>query len=171
MTRDKRVATGTGKAAAGRIAARAITEGEKGYARAAVRLKIGRAVWALWDRLREEEGVDQTWLVERLGSNKGRVSRLLNGPGNWTLDTVADLLEAMEGRLTAVEVKRYREVDAAARVEPSLSGLRDHPGLWNVVAVTIDPAQGAPALAQEPPLSAPPLRIAGRPRVVSSEAA
>lgn len=152
------------------VVVRPITEDEKGYARAAVRLKVARTVWALWDQLRKEQGVDQTWLVERLDSNKGRVSRLLNGSGNWTLDTVADLLEAMGGRLTVVEVKRYSEIDVASRVEPSLSGMRDHPSLWSIMQTTFDAEENA----QLPMLDVSPARfplmpLATQSRVVSSE--
>ena len=148
-----------------------MTTQDKGYARAAVRLKVSRAVWTLWDQLRREQGVDQTWLVDRLGSNKGRVSRLLNGSGNWTLDTVADLLEAMEGRITAVEVKRYRDIGVASGVAPSLSGVRDHPGLWNVIVIDHgDVDGGEPALLEDFGTTSPSLRSV-RPRIVSSEPA
>lgn len=116
----------------------AISAHERGYARTATRLKVARAVWALWEQLRAEDGIDQQWLADRLGKHKGQVSRLLNGPGNWTLDTVADLLEAMEGRLTIVEVKRYIDIAAASHIAPSLQGLRDKPKLWNVVILCSD---------------------------------
>lgn len=140
MAKKKMLVVNTGQSLATRPAARPITEEGKGYARTAVRLKVARTIWTLWDNLREHEGVDQTWLVERLDSNKGRVSRLLNNPGNWTLDTVADLLEAMEARLTLVQAKRYRDVDAASTVDPSLAGLRDSPRLWSVIDQNVESA-------------------------------
>ncbi|KXV52597.1 helix-turn-helix domain-containing protein [Acetobacter tropicalis] len=134
MTKKEALCIKTDKFSVKKLSASPITQEDRGYARAAVRLTVARAIWTLWDSMRENEGVDQAWLVERLDSNKGRVSRLLNSPGNWTLDTIADLLEAMEARLTLVRVERYQEIDTDSTVRPSLAGMRDHPRLWNVVA-------------------------------------
>ena len=158
------------KAAGGRVTATRITSTDRGYARTAVRLKVARAVWELWNRVREEQGVDQTWLVERLGSNKGHVSRLLNGSGNWTLDTLADLLEAMEGRITLIEMKRYRDVDAGAGIMPSVSGMHDNPGLWNViVTATDDDCEAVSVEIEARAETLPALRTVSLPRVISRE--
>lgn len=138
MTKKEALPIKTGKSSAKRLSVPSITQEDKGYARASVRLMVAQAVWTLWDSMRENEGLDQAWLVERLGSNKGRVSRLLNSPGNWTLDTVADLLEAMEARLTLVQVHRYREINATSTATASLAGMRDHPRLWNVVTYNLE---------------------------------
>lgn len=100
----------------------ALTETEKAYGRTGTRLQVAAAVWTLWDRLRKEQGLDQQWLADRMGKSKSRVSRLLKGPGNWTLDTVGDLLEAMQGRLTCVEAHTYDEI---ARGEAWKATLRE----------------------------------------------
>ena len=42
-------------------------------------------------------GVTQAELAARLGRGADRVCRLLGAPGNWTLDTVSDLLFAISG--------------------------------------------------------------------------
>lgn len=101
--------------------AQPLTEAEKAYARTTTRLQVAAAVWALWERVRDMEDLDQQWLADRLGKDKGRVSRLLREPGNWTMDTVADLLEAMGGRVTKVETMLYSEL---AR-RPALSNERE----------------------------------------------
>jgi hypothetical protein len=93
----------------------ALTEGQRAYGRTTTRLQIAAAIWSLWERVKESEDLDQQWLADRLGKDKGRVSRLLKEPGNWTMDTVADLLEAMEARLTKVEVMRYLEIAQASK--------------------------------------------------------
>jgi hypothetical protein len=115
-------------------------DADLGYGRTATRLMIAGAVWSLWEQLQLEKCVDQQWLADRLGKDKSRVSRLLKGPGNWTLDTVADLLEAMEGRLTHVEARFYRDIAATSPIEPCLSALRESGKLWNVLEVKFESA-------------------------------
>lgn len=46
------------------------------------------------ERLREAkaEGLTQAKLAERLGKDPGRLSNTLSSPGNWTIDTIAELL-------------------------------------------------------------------------------
>jgi hypothetical protein len=49
-----------------------------------------------------DSGVTQADLARRMGMDPGRLSRLLGGPGNWTIDTAARLLFAINGNLIAV---------------------------------------------------------------------
>jgi hypothetical protein len=52
----------------------------------------------------ERCGITQTDLAERMGKGTDRICRLLGAPGNWTLDTVSDLLFAMSGAIVTYEV-------------------------------------------------------------------
>jgi hypothetical protein len=45
----------------------------------------------------ENSGLSQADLARRLGKGPDVVCRLLGGPGNWTLDTVSDLMFAISG--------------------------------------------------------------------------
>jgi hypothetical protein len=45
----------------------------------------------------KKAGISRATLARRLGKRPEQVSRLLGGPGNWTLDTVSDLLFAING--------------------------------------------------------------------------
>src|SRR5262249_39772289 len=45
----------------------------------------------------EKSGLSQADLARRLGKGTDLVCRLLGGPGNWTLDTLSDLLFAISG--------------------------------------------------------------------------
>jgi hypothetical protein len=45
----------------------------------------------------EKQNITQSELAARLGKGTDRVCHLLSAPGNWTLDTVSDLLFAMSG--------------------------------------------------------------------------
>jgi hypothetical protein len=45
----------------------------------------------------EESGLSQADLARRLGKAPEVICRLLGGPGNWTLDTLSDLMFAISG--------------------------------------------------------------------------
>lgn len=107
-----------------RARAKAISEADMAHGRTIARIQVATAVWSLWDRLRLEKGLDQQWLADRLGKDKSRVSRLLKGPGNWTLDTVGDLLEAMGGRLTSVEAHTYDDIAQGRQRHSALGASR-----------------------------------------------
>ncbi|HEY5105149.1 MAG TPA: helix-turn-helix transcriptional regulator [Caulobacteraceae bacterium] len=98
-----------------------ISQKQAAYARTAVRLQVAGAVWDVFDRLRAQ-GRTQDWLAARLGKSKARVSRLMNGPGNWTMDTLGDLLAAMDARVVDIDVRLNADIDSA-------SPNQDHPWL------------------------------------------
>jgi len=45
----------------------------------------------------EESGITQAEIARRLGKRPDVICRLIGAPGNWTLDTVSDLLLAIGG--------------------------------------------------------------------------
>lgn len=67
-----------------------------GFARA--RHKAFAAVRTLWSK-RLKEGWSQADLAERLGRDPAWVSRKLSGPTNWTLRSLGELADAMDGEL------------------------------------------------------------------------
>jgi hypothetical protein len=70
--------------------------GDYGFARA--RDIAFDAVLALW-RKRQAEGMKQSDIASILNHDPAWVSRQLKGPGNWTLRTIGELVEAMDGEL------------------------------------------------------------------------
>ena len=46
-----------------------------------------------------KSGISQSDLARKLGTDKGQLSRQLSAPGNWTIDTVAKLLFAINGHV------------------------------------------------------------------------
>jgi hypothetical protein len=71
--------------------------GDFGFARA--RDIAFDAVLELW-RKRRDSGMKQSDIARILNRDAGWVSRQLRGPGNWTLRTLGELVEAMDGEVT-----------------------------------------------------------------------
>jgi hypothetical protein len=61
----------------------------------------------------EKCGITQADVASRLGKGTDRICHLLSAPGNWTLDTVSDLLFAMSG--AEVEYRVAYPLDRPAR--------------------------------------------------------
>ena len=71
-----------------------IPVGKIEYFRARLRSRLHQLV--LEEFLRQKDrGLSQKDLAKRIGKRADQVSRWLGAPGNWTLDTVSDLLIAM----------------------------------------------------------------------------
>lgn len=87
-----------------------ISKARRTYARTEARLTIIGAVTKLYEELAASGKVNQSRIAERLGVSRSRISRLLSGPGNWTIDTVGDLLAAMDGKITDVRVRPTDEI-------------------------------------------------------------
>jgi transcriptional regulator with XRE-family HTH domain len=59
------------------------------------------AVHDLWRR-RKSEGKSQAELAQVLNKDEGWLSKNLRGPGNWTIKTLGELVEALDGELEIV---------------------------------------------------------------------
>ena len=73
------------------------------------------AVRSLWRR-RRDRGMTQKDLAARIGRDPAWVSRKLQGPGNWTLRTIAQFVVALNGE---IEIKIHD-------LEEASDGLRTH---------------------------------------------
>lgn len=69
-----------------------------GFGFARTRDKAFAAVRKLW-KVRQAEGMSQLDLAIRLGRDPAWVSRKLAGPTNWTLRTLGDLADALDGEV------------------------------------------------------------------------
>jgi transcriptional regulator with XRE-family HTH domain len=69
-----------------------------GFGFARTRDKAFAAVRKLW-KLRQSQGMSQLDLAARLGRDPAWVSRKLAGPSNWTLRTLGDLADALDGEV------------------------------------------------------------------------
>lgn len=77
-----------------------IPVGTFGYLRA----RNKRRVYDLVIKEFKRSGLSQVDLARRLGKGTDRVCKILAGPGNWTLDTVSDLLFAISGGVSVYQI-------------------------------------------------------------------
>lgn len=115
-------------------------EERRDYAIAAAQDAAFDAVAALW-RKRKAAGVRKSDLADRLGRDRGWVTRSLSGPGNWTIRTLGELAEALDGDVEIMVIGREEpprhNFDAYA-----VAGLRAQP------AATVTRASAAPLTYQ-----------------------
>jgi transcriptional regulator with XRE-family HTH domain len=108
------------------------------------------AVHELWRR-RRAEGKTQADLAKALGKDEGWLSKNLRGPGNWTIKTLGELVEALDGDLEIVlhaledhvpELKNYHayagyEINMPAQVS-DYSVRTVGPIVWETTVAQID---------------------------------
>jgi transcriptional regulator with XRE-family HTH domain len=68
------------------------------YGVARLRDQAFDAIQHLW-RKRRDEGVTQKHLAEIINRDRGWVSKNLRAPGNWTLRTIGELAQALDGEI------------------------------------------------------------------------
>lgn len=73
---------------------------ERGYVRA--RDAAFYAVQRLWEKRSVENNLSQKDIAEFLGRDAAWVSRALRGPANWTMRTLGELVESLDG---VIEIK------------------------------------------------------------------
>lgn len=83
----------------------------------------------------EKSGISKADLAKRMGKGADRISHLLGAPGNWTLDTVSDLLFALTGAELTYAVTYPTEKPARNATKPD----------WFLDDTSLD------ARAQQPP--------------------
>jgi hypothetical protein len=109
--------------------------GDYGFARA--RDLAFDAVQSLWRR-RSSEGMKQTDVARVLDREPAWVNRSLRGPGNWTLRTFGELIEALSGE---VEINAYALEDAPSPA-PNYHAYADYAPIGTTI---IRIPQGSPA--------------------------
>jgi len=80
------------------------------YGFAKVRDLAFDAVRALWRR-RNKEGMNQSELASAIGRDPAWVSRNLRAPGNWTLRTLGEFVEGLDGDIEII-VRANEDVSA-----------------------------------------------------------
>ncbi len=85
------------------------------YFRQRYRNRIFQSVVAFFAEMAEKHGLTKRDVAIALGKDPAQITRWLSGPGNWTLDTVSDLLLAMNAELDH-EIVRLDDKDEGENV-------------------------------------------------------
>lgn len=87
------------------------------YFQGRTRNRVHEAVLEAFRERVERDALTRAELARRLGRRPEQVTRWLASPGNWTLDTVSDLLLALgyELEITAKPLARPQSAEPAAR--------------------------------------------------------
>ena len=93
-----------------------------GYLRAQFRNRLHQLILTEFKK-KEKHGFTKADLARRIHKKPEQITRLLGAPGNWTLDTVSDLLLGMGGRL-AYSFESFTENNAI--VGPYLNVISEH---------------------------------------------
>ncbi len=115
-----------------------LAKAEVTRAKTDTRLAIIGAVTKLYEYVSAAHSLNQSRIADRLGVSRSHISQLLSGPGhkNWTLDTIGELLAAMNARITRLEIKPVDEISPANEIHPWLES--DARTVLSSNAVTID---------------------------------
>lgn len=70
------------------------------YYRHRLKLRIFQKIAAYFYTLAKEKGLTQKQLADMTGKDPSVVNKLMSGPGNWRLDTISDILLAMDAELS-----------------------------------------------------------------------
>ena len=100
MSSSRRTSSTTGRSASPAIAARDIA-----YARHRLRTRIFEEVLQAFVERHREDGTTKADLAQALGCERSQITRWLSGPGNWTINTISDLMLALR---TELELGRIR---------------------------------------------------------------
>ena len=77
----------------------AISAGKLAYFRQRLRNRLYQLVVKDFLEREQQHGFTRAELARRIGRKPEQLTRWLSAPGNWTLDTVSDLMIAMNGEL------------------------------------------------------------------------
>lgn len=76
-----------------------IPKSEIAYFRERQKNKVFAEVMAFFEKMAIDHNLSKKDLASALGKDPAQITRWLSGPSNWTLDTVSDLLLAMNAEM------------------------------------------------------------------------
>lgn len=79
---------------------------------------VGSVLKAIRRRMRRSPELTQAMAAEKLGISRQQMSRWMNNPGNWTLDTVGDLMHAFDLQIEEFKVVLDEDLQVSNYVNP-----------------------------------------------------
>lgn len=86
-----------------------ISVGHRSYFQERLRLRLYEAVIKEFIKEKEAHGLTQKALARRLNKRPEQINRWLSSPGNWTIDTVSDLLLGISASEPVIGVSSLRD--------------------------------------------------------------
>jgi plasmid maintenance system antidote protein VapI len=97
---------------------RALTAPQAGV-RMSTRLKlVGAVTRAVRKRQRKSPALSQSVAADRLGITRQRMSTILNNAGNWTMDTIGDLIFAFDLQIEEIKIVLDEDLKVSNYVSP-----------------------------------------------------
>ncbi|MGE8126042.1 helix-turn-helix domain-containing protein [Methylobacterium sp. NPDC080182] len=90
------------------------------YLQERLRSRVYDAVMMEFEKASIENALTQAKLARRLGRRPEQITRWLSSPGNWTLDTISNLLAAINGKELVAETKYIPGIDTQKLFESSI---------------------------------------------------
>ena len=112
----------------GQDAARESRVNSQAYFRDRLRDKLHELVLTEFLQQSKDGRITKAQLAQRIGKDMDQVTKLLGAPGNWTLDTVSDLLLALGAKLS-LSVSYIAEMET--RIADQIERLERARGLAN----------------------------------------
>jgi len=93
---------------ASEVGQKTVSAGTRAYFQGRLRTRLYNLVLSRFRAAAENDGLTRAELARRIGRQPAVLTRLLNGPGNWTIDTISDLLLGISGEeLDATATKPF----------------------------------------------------------------
>jgi len=99
------------------------------YFRERLRNRLHQVILSRFLTLEDSRGFTRADLAHRIGREPTQITRWLGAPGNWTLDTVSDLLLGMASELdfTATFLREKTDIDTPQKPHESLTSMASPP--------------------------------------------
>jgi transcriptional regulator with XRE-family HTH domain len=97
------------------------------YFRQRFRNRVYNRMAAFFAREAEERGITKKVIAERLGKDPAQITRWLSGPANLTMDTLSDLLFAMEAEPEPPRIVKWADKPKPNYFDPLIAEILGMP--------------------------------------------
>jgi hypothetical protein len=123
-----------------------LSERAKAYFRERIRNRLFNLISREYIRESNENGLTQARISRRLGKSPVQINRWLGAPGNWTLDTISDLLLAISAselvdeatKINVVERRNYKGPDWLFTEDSQVKSVSTQNRLETTIVVNAD---------------------------------